>query len=103
MTDNCIAPGNVPLLCQWELHPVWDGDSQNDHKLVPGSGLIPCEAVLPSSKSTDSNAVLTTSVDICHAAGAAFIDKFQPFFFGNTGLRVFAMMLFSLIVVVVVK
>ena len=25
------------------------------------------------------------SVDICHAAGAAFIDKFQLFLFGNTG------------------
>lgn len=36
-------------------------------------------------KSTDSDAVLTTPVDICHAAGAAFIDKFQLFLFGNTG------------------
>ena len=32
------------------LFLFWDGDAQNDHKLVPGSELIPCEAVLPSNK-----------------------------------------------------
>ena len=39
----------------------------------------------PVVKGADSNAVLAAPVNICHATGPAFIDKFQLFFFWNSG------------------
>lgn len=91
MYEDCqgteyAVPGNVPVLCQWEPRPVWGGDSQNDHRQVSVSGQLPFEAALPSSKGADSNAVLAAPVSICHATGPAFIDKFQLFFFWNSGV-----------------
>ena len=57
----------------------------------------------PVVKGADSNAVLAAPVNICHATGPAFIDKFQLFFLETRDFLVFAMMLSSIIVVVVVK
>ena len=71
MYEDCqgteyAVPGIVPVLCQWEPRPVWGGDS-------------------PVVKSADSNAVFAAPVNICHTTGSALIDKFQLFFFWNSG------------------
>ena len=38
----------------------------------------------PVVKGADSNAVLAAPVNVCHATGPAFIDKFQLFFLWNS-------------------
>ena len=79
MYEDCqgteyAVPGSVPVLCQWEPRPVWGGDSQNDHR----------QLLYPVVKGADSNAVLAAPVNVCHATGPAFIDKFQLFFLWNS-------------------
>ena len=39
----------------------------------------------PVVKSADSNAVFAAPVNTCHTTGSALIDKFQLFFFWNSG------------------
>ena len=79
------VPGSVPVLCQWEPRPVWVGDSQNDHRRCRYLGSFLSKLLYPVVKGADSNAVLAAPVSICHATDPAFIDKFQLFFFWNSG------------------
>ena len=108
MYEDCqgteyAVPGSVPVLCQWEHVLFGAGILRMTIGRCRYLGSFFSKLLYPVVKGADSNAVLAAPVNVCHALVRHSLISFNCSSFGTRDFLVFAMMLSSIIVVVVVK